>query len=115
MNMLDTIHSLPGNSTEYHTGISPATYILSAEQRKTLLDGLSSLNESTRSPMFHTNVLAPRVPHTNLLGRCCAYPSDIDIFKGEYVENRSIDIAHGSFIIFEAISGHATPDSRAKL
>jgi hypothetical protein len=46
MNMLDTIHSSPNNSTEYHTGISPLTYVLSAEQRETLLDGLYSFDQS---------------------------------------------------------------------
>jgi hypothetical protein len=55
MNMLDTIHSLLGNSTEDHTCISTSTYILSTEQRKPLLDGFSFLNESTSSPIFHTN------------------------------------------------------------
>jgi hypothetical protein len=33
-NMLDTLHSLPGKSSEYHTGISPSTNIISAEQGK---------------------------------------------------------------------------------
>jgi hypothetical protein len=46
--MLDTLLSLPGNSPEDHIGISPSTYILSSEQRETLLDGVSSLNESFR-------------------------------------------------------------------
>jgi hypothetical protein len=56
MNILDTIHSLPGNSTEYHTVISTSTYILSAEQRETLLDGSSSFNESLKFyQMFHAN------------------------------------------------------------
>jgi hypothetical protein len=46
--MLDTLHSLPGNSSEDRTDKSPSTYILSAEQKETLLDGLSSLNASFR-------------------------------------------------------------------
>jgi hypothetical protein len=36
-NMPDTINSLPGNGSDDHTGISPSTYIISAEKRKRFL------------------------------------------------------------------------------